>query len=82
MTAYAMHRREPKISSEIAFGEFLLGYVAAGAGVSIVPELIARPIGYLALGSLPITDFPVMRVIGLVGDPAKPQSRVSAHLQR
>lgn len=49
--------RKPNIASEVAFGDFIFGAVAAGMGITIVPELMANNIGHLQLFALPIADF-------------------------
>ncbi len=64
--AFHERRMEPRIASEVAFGEFILGFVAAGAGITIVPKLIAEHIGHLPLSAAPISDFPAVRTVSLV----------------
>lgn len=48
---------KPNIISEVAFGDFIYGYVMAGMGITIVPELVAKNISHLELFSLPIVKF-------------------------
>lgn len=45
------------IISEVAFGDFIYGYVMGGMGITIVPELVAKNISHLELSSLPIVNF-------------------------
>jgi LysR family transcriptional regulator, transcription activator of glutamate synthase operon len=35
---------KPNIISEVAFGDFILGAVAAGMGITILPELMSKNI--------------------------------------
>ncbi|MBB2478865.1 LysR family transcriptional regulator [Bacillus sp. APMAM] len=48
---------KPNIIREVAFGDFIYGYVMGGMGITIVPELVAKNIGHLKLSSLPIVNF-------------------------
>ncbi|KQL53973.1 LysR family transcriptional regulator [Heyndrickxia shackletonii] len=48
---------KPNIISEVAFGDFIYGYVMGGMGITIVPELVAKNISHLKLSSLPIVNF-------------------------
>ncbi|MBI0392557.1 LysR family transcriptional regulator [Thermoactinomyces sp. CICC 24226] len=57
--------RKPNIISEVAFGDFILGAVAAGMGITIIPELMAKNIGHLQLFALPVTDFGRERSISI-----------------
>ncbi|MGE6260057.1 LysR family transcriptional regulator [Heyndrickxia sporothermodurans] len=45
------------IINEVAFGDFIYGYVMSGMGITIVPEIVAKNISHLQLFSLPIIDF-------------------------
>lgn len=56
----------PNIISEVAFSDFILGAVTAGMGITIVPELMVKNIGHLALFTLPITNFGRKRTVSLV----------------
>ncbi|GIM46854.1 LysR family transcriptional regulator [Collibacillus ludicampi] len=56
---------KPNIISEVAFGDFILGAVAAGMGITIIPELMAKHIGHLPLFALPITNFGRNRSISI-----------------
>jgi LysR family transcriptional regulator, transcription activator of glutamate synthase operon len=56
---------KPNIISEVAFGDFILGAVAAGMGITIIPELMAKHIGHLQLFALPITNFGRNRSISI-----------------
>jgi LysR family transcriptional regulator, transcription activator of glutamate synthase operon len=55
----------PFIKAEVNFGEFIPGYVAAGAGISIVPKLAADRLGHNNLISIPIDDNRAKRLISL-----------------
>jgi LysR family transcriptional regulator, transcription activator of glutamate synthase operon len=57
---------KPNIISEVAFGDFILGAVTAGMGITIVPELMAKNIGHLELFALPIVNFGRKRTVSLV----------------
>ncbi|MFC7441337.1 LysR family transcriptional regulator substrate-binding protein [Laceyella putida] len=56
---------KPNIINEVAFGDFILGAVAAGMGITIIPELMAKNIGHLQLFALPIVDFGRNRSISI-----------------
>ncbi|MGA9172961.1 MAG: LysR family transcriptional regulator substrate-binding protein, partial [Thermoactinomyces sp.] len=56
---------KPNIISEVAFGDFILGAVTAGMGITIIPELMAKNIIHLQLFALPITNFGRKRSISL-----------------
>lgn len=49
--------QKPNIINEVAFGDFIYGYVMSGLGITIVPEIVAKNISHLQLVSLPIIDF-------------------------
>lgn len=57
---------QPNIISEVTFGDFIYGAVAAGMGITIVPALLANNIRHLQLLALPISDFGRNRTISLV----------------
>ncbi|AUS08956.1 LysR family transcriptional regulator [Laceyella sacchari] len=61
----ALLGHKPNIISEVAFGDFILGVVAAGMGITILPELMAKNIGHLQLFALPITNFGRKRSISI-----------------
>ncbi|MDM5189080.1 hypothetical protein QUF99_17690 [Bacillus sp. DX4.1] len=48
------------------FRVFILGTVAAGAGITIVPRTIAERTGHLSLSTIPIRDFQKQRAIYLI----------------
>ncbi|GAB7386635.1 hypothetical protein BSNK01_04710 [Bacillaceae bacterium] len=50
------------VISELPSGDFILGAVAAGMGITIVPELMAKHIGLLQLFALPINDFGIRSI--------------------
>lgn len=60
---------KPNIISEVAFGDFIYGYVMGGMGITIVPELVAKNISHLKLSSLPIVNF--KRSVSLVAKSSK-----------
>lgn len=57
---------KPNISSEVSFRDFILGMVAAGAGITIVPRTISERIEHLPLRTIPIRDFQKQRAIYLI----------------
>lgn len=57
---------DPDICSEVSFRDFILGMVAAGAGITIVPRTISERIEHLPLRSLPIRGFQKQRTIYLI----------------
>ncbi|MGE8205496.1 LysR family transcriptional regulator [Heyndrickxia sp. NPDC080065] len=60
---------KPNIINEVAFGDFIYGYVMSGMGITIVPEIVAKNISHLQLSCLPIIDF--MRSISLTTKSSK-----------
>lgn len=60
------HHITPKIGVEVDFGEFIPGYVAAGAGIAILPKLAAEHLGHDTLKTIPITDVNAKRIITLL----------------
>lgn len=55
-----------KIKTEVEFGGFLIGYVAAQAGITIVPENTAKYIGHPLVKSIPICTPNLNRTISLI----------------
>lgn len=56
--------QKPNIIREVSFGDFIYGYVMAGLGITIVPQLVAQNLSHLELFTLPIED--LNRTISLV----------------
>ncbi|WCK53729.1 LysR family transcriptional regulator [Aneurinibacillus sp. Ricciae_BoGa-3] len=56
---------EPNIAEQISFRDFILGMVAAGAGITLVPRIISAHIGHLPLQAKPIKDYECNRSISL-----------------
>ncbi|PUA38242.1 LysR family transcriptional regulator [Paenibacillus elgii] len=69
---------KPHIVNEVSFGDFIFGYVMAGMGFAIVPELVAKNIGHLNLFALPIADF--KRSISLAAKSGKLGTQLSSFL--
>ncbi|MGK8833576.1 LysR family transcriptional regulator [Bacillus paranthracis] len=63
---FRRYKKKPKIAYEVSFRDFILGMVAAGVGITIVPRTISEHIGHLPLCSVPIKDFHNTRSIYLV----------------
>ncbi|HHT7081710.1 TPA: LysR family transcriptional regulator [Bacillus cereus] len=63
---YEKWKVKPNISTEVSFRDFILGMVASGAGVTIVPRTISEHIGHLPLLAKPICDFKKQRVIYVI----------------
>lgn len=57
---------EPLIKSEVQFGDFLLGYVAAGAGITFAPRMTAARLAGQGLVCVPIAERGAKRAISLV----------------
>jgi LysR family transcriptional regulator, transcription activator of glutamate synthase operon len=76
--AYQNKGLEPNLSVEVSFGESIPGFVSAGAGISILPEIIAKQERPLPLRAIPIDDFGVNRTISLVS----PKPAVGKRLRR
>ncbi len=73
---------KPNIINEVAFGDFIYGAVAAGTGITIVPELLAKNIKHLNLIALPITDFGRTRTISLVSKNKRLGSTLHQYIKR
>ncbi|MDP4086155.1 MAG: LysR family transcriptional regulator [Bacillota bacterium] len=56
--------QRPNIIREVAFGEFIYGYVMAGLGITIVPQLAAQNLSHLELFTIQIED--LNRTISLI----------------
>lgn len=59
------HGFEPTVKVEANFGDFLLGYVAAGSGLTFVPRLVAESLRHPDLVAVPIRDEEAKRRIVL-----------------
>jgi DNA-binding transcriptional LysR family regulator len=66
MQAYQMNGWDPNFSVEVSFGESIPGFVAAGAGISILPEIIAKHLSHSSLKAIPIDQFGKTRMISMV----------------
>jgi LysR family transcriptional activator of glutamate synthase operon len=64
--AYKINRFTPNFSVEVSFGESIPGFVAAGAGISILPKIIATHLSHMSLKAIPINDFGRTRTISLI----------------
>jgi LysR family transcriptional activator of glutamate synthase operon len=64
--AYQINRFTPNFSVEVSFGESIPGFIAAGAGISILPEIIAMHLSPMSLKAIPINDFGRTRTISLI----------------
>ena len=53
------------VKTEVGFNEFILGYVATGAGITVLPEMAARNLASASLAAVPIADEGMVRVIAL-----------------
>lgn len=73
---------KPNIISEVAFGDFIYGAVAAGMGITIVPELLAKNIRHLNLFALPIVNFGRIRTISLVSKNKRLGSMLYQYIKR
>ncbi|MBD8499294.1 LysR family transcriptional regulator [Paenibacillus arenosi] len=66
----------PLAITEVASGDFIFGAVAAGMGITIVPELNAQNLGHLQLFALPIEDLDGRRSITLIAQDAQLGSKL------
>jgi LysR family transcriptional activator of glutamate synthase operon len=64
--AYHMKGYEPNFSVEVSFGESIPGFVAAGAGITILPEIISSHLSHISLRAIPILDFVETRTISMI----------------
>lgn len=60
--------RELKIIREIDFGDFLIGYVAAGSGITVVPEMSIKHQGNAFVKAVPINHPLAKRKISLIAN--------------
>ncbi|WP_336770986.1 LysR family transcriptional regulator [Paenibacillus sp. MMO-58] len=56
----------PQIETEVCFNDFILGYVAAGAGITFVPKIVSEHIVNHSLVSIPLNDARARRTISLL----------------
>lgn len=54
------------VATEIEFSEHLIGYVAAGAGITVVPENTVRHLGNPKVRVIPLSNTNAVRTISLV----------------
>ena len=64
--AYRAHGWTPVIAMEVPFGESIPGFVAAGAGISILPEIMARHLHHATLRAIPLEQPGITRTIRLM----------------
>ncbi|KIL41610.1 hypothetical protein SD70_05595 [Gordoniibacillus kamchatkensis] len=60
----------PNVRMEVGFGDFLLGYVASGAGLTVVPKLVADRVGHLGLRAIALEDAEAKRTVSLAANSA------------
>jgi LysR family transcriptional regulator, transcription activator of glutamate synthase operon len=53
------------VKTEVDFGEFLIGYVAAGGGITVVPEITAKYLGHPSVKAIPIKNIDARRQISI-----------------
>jgi LysR family transcriptional activator of glutamate synthase operon len=63
---FEREQAQPRVRMEVGFGDFLLGYVAAGAGITVVPKLAADHVGHLGLRAVPIAAEEAKRKVSLI----------------
>jgi LysR family transcriptional regulator, transcription activator of glutamate synthase operon len=63
---FQKHGMQPRLSLELAFGESILGFVAAGVGVAILPEMLAKNLNHFPVRTVPIVDFDQPRTISVL----------------
>jgi DNA-binding transcriptional LysR family regulator len=56
----------PNIALEVPFGDSIPGFVAAGAGISILPEMMAKHLHHASLKAIPIEQPGMTRTICLM----------------
>ncbi|MFC4802872.1 LysR family transcriptional regulator [Neobacillus sp. GCM10023253] len=60
--------KELKIIREIDFGDFLIGYVAAGSGITVVPEMSIKNLGNSFVKAIPLNHSLAKRTISLIAN--------------
>lgn len=55
-----------RVKIEVEFGEFLIGYVAAGGGITVLPEITAKSSSQSMVKIIPISDNQMKRDISLI----------------
>ncbi|NRD78009.1 LysR family transcriptional regulator [Bacillus sp. BRMEA1] len=55
-----------KVKTEVEFGEFLIGYVAAGGGVTVLPEISVKYMSHSMVKAIPISNVNMKRRISLM----------------
>jgi LysR family transcriptional activator of glutamate synthase operon len=66
LQAYADHGFTPVVAAEIPFGDSIFALVASGAGITVVPQLVAQNVDRLNLVEIPIHDFGDTRFLSLL----------------
>lgn len=54
------------MKTEVDFGEFSIGYVAAEGGITVVPEITAKHLGYSVVKAIPINNINFRRSISII----------------
>lgn len=55
-----------KVKTEVEFGDFLIGFVAAGEGITVVPEITTKFMGHSQVKAIPIYNSNLDRHISLI----------------
>lgn len=55
-----------KVKTEVEFGEYLIGYVAAGGGTTVVPQITAKHLGYSIVKAIPLENKNLRRGISII----------------
>lgn len=58
--------KDLKVKTEVEFGDFLIGFVAAGEGITVVPEITAKVMGHSQVKAIPIKNSNLDRHISLI----------------
>jgi DNA-binding transcriptional LysR family regulator len=66
LRVFQAHGFQPRIVTQVAFGESILNFVSAGEGMTLMPQSIAAHASHLPVLVRPISDFDEERTIVLV----------------
>lgn len=78
--AYKLKKEELLISTEIDFGQSIIGFISANLGISILPEIFTNHIEQSIIKVLPIHDFSIERRISLVAPNAETGKMINSLL--
>ncbi|WCK54927.1 LysR family transcriptional regulator [Aneurinibacillus sp. Ricciae_BoGa-3] len=79
---FEIHNLIPMFDTEVEFGDFIPGYVAAGAGLAVLPKISVKHLGHPALKALPLSHKDAHRSIALITKTASTGEWVTRNIKQ